>query len=56
MVTMSNQLFEYIHSAMCTALNVLDDLSNDDYNAEYNKLDSAIDKFYTWYKKQGSSK
>lgn len=56
MVTMSKQLFEEIHGAMCTALNVLYYLSNDDYNAEYNKLDSAIEKFYTWYIKQGSSK
>lgn len=46
---MDNDTFEYIHDAMCWALDVLDDLSNPDFDKQYQKLDKAIEKFYTWY-------
>ena len=46
---MDNDTFEYIHDAMCWALDVLDDLSNPDFDKQYQKLDRAIGKFYNWY-------
>lgn len=46
---MDNETFEYIHDAMCWVLDVLDDLSNPDFDKQYQKLDKAIGKFYTWY-------
>lgn len=50
---MNSSTFAYIIDAMNQALNVLDNLSNPDFEAEREKLDKAIDKFYTWYHKRG---
>lgn len=46
---MNDKLFNYIYDVMCQCLELLDDLSNPDYENLYMKLDSAIDKFYDWY-------
>ena len=46
---MTDDLYNLIYDAMCQCLDLLDDLSNPDYDRQYKKLDKAIDKFYTWY-------
>ena len=46
---MDDNTYNYIYDAMCGVLNLLDDLSNPDYDKKYRKLDIAIDKFYNWY-------
>lgn len=46
---MDDDTYNYIIDAMCMALDLLDDLSNPDFDKEYNKLDIAVDKFYNWY-------
>jgi hypothetical protein len=50
---MDNDTYNYIIDAMCMALNLLEDLSNPDFDKEYDKLDRAIDKFYDWYNNKG---
>lgn len=46
---MDDDTYNYIIDAMCMALDLLDDLSNPDFDKQYNKLDMAVDKFYNWY-------
>lgn len=46
---MDDDMFEFINDAMCWTLDALDDLSNPDFDKQYQKLDKAIDKFYSWY-------
>lgn len=46
---MDYETFNYIYDAMCWVLDVLDDLSNPDFDKQYQKLDRAIGKFYDWY-------
>lgn len=48
---MNSSTFAYIFDAMKQALNILDDLSNPDFEKQRKKLDKAIDKFYSWYHK-----
>lgn len=48
---MDYDMFEDILSAMSQALNVLDDLSNPDFDMHRRKLDKAIDRFYSWFTK-----
>ena len=50
---MDNDTYNYIIDAMCMALNLIEDLSNPDFDKEYNKLNKAVDKFYSWYKNKG---
>lgn len=50
---MNSSTFECIFDAMNQALNVLDDLSNPDFEKQREKLDKAIDKFYSWYHRRG---
>ena len=49
---MDEDTFQYIHDAMCWVLDLLDDLSNPDYDKQYHKLDIARDKFYNWHNKE----
>jgi hypothetical protein len=49
---MDDDTYHYIIDAMCMALDLLDDLSNPDFDKQYDKLDKAVDKFYTWYHKK----
>lgn len=46
---MDDDTYNYIIDAMCWVLDLLDDLSNPDFDKQYQKLDKAIDKFYSWY-------
>lgn len=46
---MDDDTYNYIYDAMCWVLDLLDNLSNPDYDKQYRKLDIAIDKFYNWY-------
>lgn len=46
---MTDDTYNYIYDAMCQCLDLLDDLSNPDYDKQYKKLDKAIEKFYNWY-------
>lgn len=50
---MNSSTFAYIFDAMNQALNILDDLSNPDFERQRKKLDKAIDEFYSWYHKKG---
>lgn len=49
---MDENTFQYIYDAMCWVLDLLDDLSNPDYDQQYRKLDKAIDLFYRWHEKE----
>jgi hypothetical protein len=46
---MDDDTYNYIIDAMCMALDLMDDLSNPDFDKQYNKLNRAVDKFYDWY-------
>jgi hypothetical protein len=50
---MDEDKYNYIIDAMCMALNLLDDLSNPDFDKEYDKLNIAVDIFYNWYNNKG---
>ena len=51
---MDDKTYNYVYDAMCWVLDMLDDLSIPGYEEQYHKLDTAIDKFYTWYQTKGS--
>lgn len=51
-LNMDENTFQYIYDAMCWVLDLLDDLSNPDYDQQYRKLDKAIDLFYRWHEKE----
>jgi hypothetical protein len=50
---MDDDTYNYIIDAMCMALNLIEYLSNPDFDKEYDKLNIAVDKFYVWYNNKG---
>ena len=50
---MNDNTYNYILDAMCLVLDLLEDLSNPDFEKQYNKLNRAIDIFYNWYNNKG---
>lgn len=50
---MNEKLYDLIYDALCQASDILEDLSNPDFDKQYNKINKAIDKLYEWYNNEG---